>query len=337
MSNPDQHPITHWLAHLKAGNIEAAQPLWECYFERLVRLARARFRAGGDADEEDIALSAFKSFCLGAAGGRFPRLSDRHDLWRLLVFITAQKICDRLKVGAAQKRGGRSRHEDGLSLDEVVGADPTPEFAAMMAEQVQRLLSSLDDDVLCAIAVWKMEGFTNEEIAGRLGCALKTVSNKLRLIRLKWEREAPMMPVAATTDGTLTLTGFEHVVGACDRFESAWRADRAPRIEEYLDLPAAVDRWMLLRELVALEAELRKARGDTIAASDYGDRFPEYATRIGSMFEGLTTAAGPGSYAPPGLMAAAGLLVNQRYEILEMLGRGGMGIVWTRSSRPATG
>ena len=141
-------------------------------------------------DEADIALSAFQSFCRGAAAGRFPRLSDRHDLWRLLLFITAQKVCDHHEHHRALKRGGGAAHVGSVSLDEVVSDEPTPEFAAMLAEQVERLLAHLDDATLRDIAIWKMEGFTNEEIAARLGCALKTVSNKLKLIRMKWEREA---------------------------------------------------------------------------------------------------------------------------------------------------
>jgi DNA-directed RNA polymerase specialized sigma24 family protein len=190
MPTSDREPITHWIALLKAGDFKAAQPLWECYFERLIRLAGARFRSGADFDREDIALSAFKSFCLGAARGRFPRLADRNDLWRLLVFITANKACDYAEHRKALKRGGAAGREGGSALDEIVGAEPTPEFAAMVAEEVRRLLACLDDEVLRNIALWKMEGFTNEEIATRLGCALKTVSNKLRLIRMKWERES---------------------------------------------------------------------------------------------------------------------------------------------------
>ena len=31
--------ITHWIGALKAGDLAAAQPLWEHYFQRLVRLA----------------------------------------------------------------------------------------------------------------------------------------------------------------------------------------------------------------------------------------------------------------------------------------------------------
>ncbi len=89
MSSENQGSVTHWLGALQAGDTAAAQPLWDRYFAQLVRLARARIRAtvGGaaDADGEDAALSAFDSFCTGIARGRFPQLSDRDDLWRLLV------------------------------------------------------------------------------------------------------------------------------------------------------------------------------------------------------------------------------------------------------------
>jgi hypothetical protein len=76
--------VTHWLAHLKAGDPAAAKALWDGYFARLVELARTRLRAGARAaaDEEDVALSAFDSFYRGAGEGRFPRLDDRDDLWR---------------------------------------------------------------------------------------------------------------------------------------------------------------------------------------------------------------------------------------------------------------
>jgi DNA-directed RNA polymerase specialized sigma24 family protein len=51
------------------------------------------------------------------------------------------------------------------------------------------LLESLGDAVLRSIAVWKMEGYTNAEIAARLGCVEVTVERRLRLIRDTWARE----------------------------------------------------------------------------------------------------------------------------------------------------
>jgi hypothetical protein len=42
---------------------------------------------------------------------------------------------------------------------------------------------------LQAVALWKMEGYTNGEIAGRLACGLRSVGRKLRVIRSVWEKE----------------------------------------------------------------------------------------------------------------------------------------------------
>src|SRR5438874_1974030 len=56
--------VTDWLGRLRAGDRDAAQRLWERYFDQLVRLARGRLRGARRraADEEDVALSALDSF-----------------------------------------------------------------------------------------------------------------------------------------------------------------------------------------------------------------------------------------------------------------------------------
>ena len=199
--------VSHWLGELKAGDLAAAQPLWERYFGRLVRLARARLRVtrrpSADADEEDAALSAFDSFCAGAARGQFPRLDDRDDLWRLLMVITARKVLAQAKRQKRQKRGGglvvagadlpaEGASGDGAGLlDQVVGREPTPEFAAMVAEEYRNRLESLGDEALRQVALWRMEGLTGDEIADRLGCARRTVARRLDLIRRIWSEEDP--------------------------------------------------------------------------------------------------------------------------------------------------
>ena len=65
----------------------------------------------------------------------------------------------------------------------------TPELAAMVTDQIRRLLDVLDDADLQAMALAKMEGCTNEELAERLGCSKRTVGRRLRLIRVIWEEE----------------------------------------------------------------------------------------------------------------------------------------------------
>lgn len=202
MPSEEDGSVTCWIDQLKAGDPDAAQPLWDRYFQRLVGLARVKLspklRAGAGSDEEDAALSAFQSFCQGAAQGRFPRLDDRHDLWRLLVTITVRKAADQIERSRTLKRGGGRLLDEaamdgpdpkhpGAGLDQLPGPDPTPEFAAMVAEQYQRLLDLLGDKTLRSIAVCKLEGYTNHEIAQTLRCSERTVAYKLELIRLRWE------------------------------------------------------------------------------------------------------------------------------------------------------
>ncbi len=85
--------VSTWLGRLRAGD-SAAAALWRRYHSQLVELARGHPSRSvrRAADEEDVALSAFAAFCAGAAAGRFPDLTDRHDLWRLLFTLTLNAV-----------------------------------------------------------------------------------------------------------------------------------------------------------------------------------------------------------------------------------------------------
>jgi DNA-directed RNA polymerase specialized sigma24 family protein len=192
--------VTRWISELKHGDSQAVEKLWNRYFEQLVGLARTQLsnmprRA---VDEEDVALSAFNLFFRAVKEGRFPRLADRNDLWQLLFHITDHKAIDQIRHEGRKKRGGgHVRGESAFSadvtentpgIDQVVGENPTPEFAAIVAEECQRLLRQLDDDLL-PVAVAKMENYTNKEIAEILDCSVATVERSLRLIRKIWQTE----------------------------------------------------------------------------------------------------------------------------------------------------
>ena len=195
--------VTQWIDRLKAGDPDAAQKLWERYFRRLVGLARKKLRAAPRraADEEDVALSAFDSFCRGVEKERFPQLHDRLDLWQLLVLLTARKASDLAQHERRQKRGGgavldeaalpvpRDSSATEAALDQIEGPEPTPAFAAQVAEECRRLLERLDSPSCASVALRKVEGYGNEEIAAQLGCGLRTVERRLRLIRSIWEQE----------------------------------------------------------------------------------------------------------------------------------------------------
>jgi DNA-directed RNA polymerase specialized sigma24 family protein len=191
--------VSVWLRQLRQGDPAAAQPLWKRYFRRLAGLARKKL-AGlprRAADEEDVALSAFHSVCRAAAQDRFPRLDDRDDLWQVLVMVAERKAYKARRDQHRLKRGGGAvRGESGLmglsgggGFDGLVTPEPTPQFAAQVADDCARLLERLGDPVLRQIAVWKLEGETVEQIAARLGRVPRTVQRRLEIIRRIWDED----------------------------------------------------------------------------------------------------------------------------------------------------
>jgi DNA-directed RNA polymerase specialized sigma24 family protein len=195
--------VSHWLVELRSGNRDATQRLWQRYFDGLVRLAGQKLRGmrHGPADEEDVALSAFNSFFEGVKQGRFPRLEDRGDLEAVLVCLTARKALDLRTHERRKKRGGGRvagesvldlllGTEDGRGgLAQVQGREPAPEIAVQEAEVFLRLLAKLPNEELRSIALAKLEGHTNAEIAAQRGCARATVERRLDLIRKCWSQE----------------------------------------------------------------------------------------------------------------------------------------------------
>jgi DNA-directed RNA polymerase specialized sigma24 family protein len=190
--------VTTWIGMLELGDRAAAQKLWERYFPRLISLARAKLRGTPRraADEEDVALSAMHTFFQAAAQGKIPQLQDRDDLWRTLVLITAGKAIDQRRRDQSKKRGGSGSdagHQPSapgarlLALEEVVGTEPDPAFAALLADEFQALLARLSDDRLREIALLKLEGHTHEEISAKLACSVRTVNRRLILIHRTWE------------------------------------------------------------------------------------------------------------------------------------------------------
>jgi DNA-directed RNA polymerase specialized sigma24 family protein len=192
--------ISGWIDKLQAGEKEAVQPLWERYFPQLVKLARKKLLNSSrrTADEEDVALSAFDSFCRHAEQGHYPDLNDRNSLWRLLAVITIRKAAHLLRDDGRKKRGGGKlikssapvcdRHS--FEFDCVFSQEPNPAFVALMADECTSLLRKLRDDKLENVALWRMEGYTIEEIAQKMSVVPRSVKRKLRIIRDIWRKEA---------------------------------------------------------------------------------------------------------------------------------------------------
>lgn len=197
--------LTQWIHRLADGDSEAAERVWEAYFQKLVQIAKKKLsgvtlRA---SDEEDIALSAMHSFCRGMVMKKFTWVNDRHDLWKLLVTLTARKATAHMRNHFTMKRGGgnvrgesifqnQNQNDDFSNFNgiaDVLGKEPTPELADGVVENCQQLLGLLKDERLRQIAVMTLEGDSPADIAEKLGCVRRTVERKLERIREIWTTE----------------------------------------------------------------------------------------------------------------------------------------------------
>jgi DNA-directed RNA polymerase specialized sigma24 family protein len=198
----DDDSVTEWVDRVKAGSMgDPARRLWDRYFERLARLAQGLLRQSGRraCDGEDVALNALECFFRGAAVGRFPRLADRNDLWKVLVTITARKASNQRREEQSRKRGGgRVVLASELAADDKAGGDPlarlaatepSPEFAVAVIDEIRRRFSALPDPTLRVVARLRFEGYTNTQIATALDCSVRTIERALDEIRGIWERE----------------------------------------------------------------------------------------------------------------------------------------------------
>src|SRR5262245_21935332 len=186
VSSEASQSITRLIRAVQDGSDSAVRPLLEAYFNRLVQLARKRFQnlSGLGGYDEDVALRSFHSVYQRLRDPTRPLdLSGRDDLWRLLATRTISRAIDLI-------RSNRSKEVPGdLDVSHLLAREPTPEEAAEVADECRRLLDSLPEPELRQIALWKVEGCTNEEIAARLDCVPRTIERKVSRIRLLWKQE----------------------------------------------------------------------------------------------------------------------------------------------------
>ncbi|QDU33247.1 RNA polymerase sigma factor SigX [Poriferisphaera corsica] len=188
----NDYPITALIEDLKDGQSQAAQQLWDIYFDRMVNLANNKLIHTPRArrDEEDIALSAFNSFCTGLQNNQFPKLKDRDTLWPLLVAITTYKAVDHIRHENRAKRGNQYAHTQ--IYEQAIAAlthQSDPQLILIFQEQIEQLLNSLDnikDPKLKQIALLRLQGHDKLHIAQQLGCVTRTIERKLQLIQQCW-------------------------------------------------------------------------------------------------------------------------------------------------------
>ncbi len=198
LDSSDMGSITRAIVDLGAQDDQAAEKIWRRFFQQLGQYVETRIgqRHRRHFDEQDVVNSAFFVLFDGIKKGRFAQLCNRDELWQLLTLIAARKACNARKFFDRKKRGG-GKVLGGSALS-AVARDQLVGFLTTAAqndnyEHLEKtsddMIRALPDESLRRIALLRLAGHSNSEIASQMGCVTRTVERKLHLIRLIWGRE----------------------------------------------------------------------------------------------------------------------------------------------------
>jgi serine/threonine protein kinase len=133
-------------------------------------------------------------------------------------------------------------------------------------------------------------------------------------------------------EGFSTALAFEKINSICQSFSDTWSADfvgaSKTQIEAHLNQVEREERVSLLRNLLPIEIERRKAIVEDPQIDDYLSRFPQFGSLIRQVF--LTSASGAANATIVPSKAEIGFSARHLgdYRIERELGRGGMGMVF---------
>ncbi|TWT98052.1 Serine/threonine-protein kinase PknB [Botrimarina colliarenosi] len=123
----------------------------------------------------------------------------------------------------------------------------------------------------------------------------------------------------------LPIAALERIDDLCAEFERKWQSNEPPTIESVLPGEISpLERDVLLAELIVLDFDYRRRRGESPSKQGYLDRFPDCSEAIN---DGLAEAPGrAGGFEPPTVGRLAELFPS--LQIIELIGVGGMGAVY---------
>ncbi len=202
-SNPTSPPdesVTQWIHALRQrDDAGAARHLWNRYFQSLVTHMRTRISSHfrRTSDEEDVALSAIDTLFKGIRADRFPDLDDRDSLWSLLLTLADRRATRHFRRETSQKRGGGNVRNlatfDQASrgvpppIDQLADMSPSPEYAAMLTDELEFQLKQLDNPLLRDMALLELEGYSPKEIQDRLQLGSeRSYFRKKKLLQTLW-------------------------------------------------------------------------------------------------------------------------------------------------------
>lgn len=185
---PPKETFSQVMHELQSGN-GGAEKVYERFVTRLIGLAKTRLqnRFRGHVDPEDVVQSVFRSFFLRHAKGQYA-FDGWNSVWALLANITVNKCAGTAVRLEAAKRDVR-REVHGAAMDaelplkiKYFNREPTSEEAAILHETLTQLMSRWNTRQQSIISL-KLQQYTNEEVAERVGCTERTVYRLMKKVR----------------------------------------------------------------------------------------------------------------------------------------------------------
>lgn len=192
--------VTEWISQLRDGHSSACDKLWPFYLKRLTAIICRKLETSrkGVSDEEDVLIETCEVCFRKIREGNYPNIASRHDLWRLLTKIATRKAIDQIRrskkgVDRLTQESQQMVQTDGSSFDlnqieNFPGGEPTPEFAAMVADESRYRLSQVPKKMVDVVKL-RMQGCTLKEIAEQTGISLPTVQRYLSFVREVWSQD----------------------------------------------------------------------------------------------------------------------------------------------------
>ncbi len=192
--------VTDWIAQLRNGHSSACDKLWPFYLQRLTSLICQKLETSRNqvSDEEDVLIDTCEVCFRKIKEGVYPNISSRHDLWRLLTKIATRKAIDQIR---RSKKGVDRLRQDSIQtfhaessaferdhIDNFPGAEPTPEFAVMVADESKYRLGQLPKKMVGVVKL-RLQGYTLKEISEQTGVSLPTVQRYLSFVREVWSQD----------------------------------------------------------------------------------------------------------------------------------------------------
>ncbi|MCA9027006.1 MAG: protein kinase [Planctomycetaceae bacterium] len=173
------------IERLRKSDERAASLLFDRYVVRLTALARARLssRLASRIDPEDVVMSAYRSFFVGARNGRFA-LDECEDFWPLLVTITLRKLYRQAAHHHAEMRDVRIEESSDETdpFTKALSRDPSPQEVVTVSDLLEDFLSTLDRNQRRVIEL-RLQGEEVDTIAEIIGKSERTVRRYLQQLQ----------------------------------------------------------------------------------------------------------------------------------------------------------